>query len=109
MRRLKEPVLQAFPGRILNIHPSLLPQFRGRDAIGQALAAGVAETGCTVHIVTADVDDGEILAQDKVPVLPGDDHASLLARVHEAEHRLYPATVQEFLARVPRPARRAGP
>ena len=96
MRRLKEPVLRAFSGRILNVHPSLLPQFPGRDAIGQALAAGVTETGCTVHLVTGEIDSGDILAQARVPVLPGDTHADLLARVNAAEHRLYPRVVGEW-------------
>ena len=96
MRRLKEPVLRAFPRRILNIHPSLLPQFAGRDAIGMALAAGVSETGCTVHLVDEGIDSGEILAQSRVPVLPGDTPASLLARVHEAEHALYPRAIGAY-------------
>ena len=97
MRRLKEPVLKAYPARILNIHPSLLPQFPGRDAIGQALAAGVAETGCTVHLVNEEIDSGDILAQEKVPVLPGDTHTTLVARVNAAEHRLYPRAIAAFV------------
>lgn len=93
MRRLKEPVLRAFPQRILNVHPSLLPQFAGRDAVGDALAAGVAETGCTVHLVDENIDAGEIIAQRKVPVLPGDTRESLLKRVHAAEHEIYPDAI----------------
>ncbi len=96
MRRLKEPVLLAFPQRILNVHPSLLPQFPGRDAVGQALAAGVPETGCTVHLVNEEIDSGDILAQAKVPVLPDDTHAALTQRVNAAEHVLYPKAVAEY-------------
>ena len=111
MRRLKDPVLRAFPQRILNVHPSLLPHFPGRDAIGQALAAGVAETGCTVHLVNEEIDSGDILAQVKVPVLPDDTHASLLARVNAAEHGLYPQAVGEYAGKMqsrPKEDRRAG-
>lgn len=97
MRRLKDPVLKAFPNRILNIHPSLLPRFSGRDAIGQALAAGVTETGCTVHLVNEEIDSGDILAQQQVAVRPDDTHATLLARVNAAEHRLYPQTIAAYV------------
>ena len=97
MRRLKEPVLNAFRDRILNIHPSLLPQFPGRDAITQALAAGVTETGCTVHLVNEEIDAGDILAQEKVPVLPEDTREALLARVNAAEHRLYPGAIAAYV------------
>ncbi len=97
MRVLKAPVLEAFAGRILNIHPSLLPDFPGRDAPAQALAAGVKETGCTVHLVDSGVDTGTVLAQTRVPVLPGDSHDTLSARIHAAEHALYPASVAAFL------------
>jgi phosphoribosylglycinamide formyltransferase-1 len=97
MRRLKEPVLRAFPRRILNIHPSLLPSFPGRDAVALALAAGATETGCTVHLVNEEIDSGDILAQEKVPIMPGDTHATLLARVHAAEHRLYPRAIAEYV------------
>ncbi len=80
------PLLEAFPDRIINVHPSLLPEFAGgMDAIERALAAGVAETGATVHIVTGDLDAGPILLQERVAVLPGDTAESLLQRVHEAE------------------------
>ena len=101
MRLLKAPVLEAFAGRILNIHPSLLPAFPGRDAPGQALAAGVTETGCTVHLVDSGMDTGAVLAQTAVPILPGDDHSSLSRRIHEAEHLLYPAALVKFLASLP--------
>ncbi len=98
MRVIKEPLLKAFPGRILNIHPSLLPAFRGLEAWRQALEAGVPETGCTVHLVDAGVDTGRILGQNIVPVLHGDTSESLHARIQVAEHELYPRMVREFAA-----------
>jgi len=96
MRVIKEPLLTAFPGLILNIHPSLLPAFRGLAAWKQALEAGVQETGCTVHLVDAGVDTGTILGQSRVPVLPDDTAESLHARIQVAEHELYPRIVREF-------------
>jgi phosphoribosylglycinamide formyltransferase-1 len=96
MRVIKEPLLRAFPGRILNIHPSILPAFRGLEAWRQALEAGVPEAGCTVHLVDAGVDTGKILAQSRVPVLQGDTAESLHARIQVAEHELYPRIVREF-------------
>lgn len=96
MRMIKAPLLEAFPRRIINIHPSLLPAFPGLAAWRQALEAGVAETGCTVHYVDAGMDTGEIIAQKAVPVLPGDTAESLHARIQVAEHALYP----EVLARL---------
>lgn len=98
MRVIKEPLLRAFPGRILNIHPSLLPAFRGLEAWRQALEAGVSEAGCTVHLVDEGVDTGRILGQSRVPVLPGDTPESLHARIQVAEHELYPRIVREFAA-----------
>jgi len=98
MRVIKEPLLQAFPGRILNIHPSLLPAFRGLDSWRQAVEAGVPEAGCTVHLVDAGVDTGEILGQSRVPVLPSDTAESLHARIQVAEHELYPRIVREYAA-----------
>ncbi len=89
MRVLTPELLRAFPGRIINIHPALLPSFRGTHAIRQALEHGVTITGCTVHFVDEGVDTGPIIAQRAVPVLPGDDEASLTERMHEAEHELY--------------------
>jgi len=94
MRVVKAPLLDAFPGRIINIHPSLLPAFRGLAAWKQALEAGVPEAGCTVHLVDSGVDTGKILAQAAVPVLPGDSDESLHARIQKAEHALYPAVLQ---------------
>ncbi len=90
MRMIKPPLLAAFPRRIVNIHPSLLPAFPGLEAWRQALASGVRETGCTVHYVDAGMDTGEIIAQRAVPVLPGDTAETLHARIQVAEHALYP-------------------
>jgi len=97
MRVIKSPLLDAFPGRILNIHPSLLPDFRGLEAWRQALEAGVTEAGCTVHLVDSRVDTGKILGQSRVPVLPGDTAETLHARIQVAEHKLYPRIVREFV------------
>ncbi|AXC50631.1 phosphoribosylglycinamide formyltransferase [Paracoccus suum] len=81
-------------GRMLNIHPSLLPLYPGLDTHARAIAAGDTEAGCTVHEVTADLDSGPILGQARVPVKPGDTAATLASRVLEAEHRLYPAVLR---------------
>ena len=96
MRVIKEPLLKAFPGRILNIHPSLLPDFRGLEAWRQALEAGVPEAGCSVHFVDSGVDTGKILGQSRVPVLPGDTAESLHERIQIAEYELYPRIIREF-------------
>ena len=89
--RIVTPVLiDAFPGRLINIHPSLLPAFRGMDAIGQSLTSGATIAGCTVHEVQKDVDTGPILAQAAVPILDGDDRAQLALRIQKQEHRLLP-------------------
>lgn len=101
MRILGPAVVERFEGRILNIHPSLLPSFPGRDAPGQALAAGVSLSGCSVHLVDAGVDSGPLLAQAAVPVLPGDDARRLHSRIQEAERLLYPRVVQAFARRTP--------
>jgi phosphoribosylglycinamide formyltransferase-1 len=93
MRVLKPGFLGAFAGRIINLHPSLLPSFPGLDAIGQALRAGVTVTGCTVHYVTAEVDGGPILGQARVPIDRGETHESLAAKVHAAEHGLLPSVI----------------
>ena len=97
MRLLKAEVLDAFPGRIVNIHPSLLPKYKGVAAWKQALEAGESEAGCTVHYVGAEVDAGEIIAQEAVPILDGDTPESLHARIQEVEHRLFPATIARLL------------
>ncbi len=96
MRILKAPVLDAFPHRILNIHPSLLPKFPGLEAWEQALAAGETVTGCTVHFVDAGVDSGEIIAQREVAILPNDTSESLHARIQLAERELYPEAIASF-------------
>ena len=93
MRVLKGDFLRAFEGRIVNIHPSLLPSFPGLEAWKQALDHGVKVAGCTVHFVDAGVDSGAIIGQQAVPVLDQDVPASLHARIHAAEHELYPKCV----------------
>ena len=94
MRILTPGFISLWTGRILNIHPSLLPKYKGLDTHARALAAGDAEAGCTVHEVTAALDDGPILGQARVPILQGDTPDSLAARVLPAEHRLYPAVLR---------------
>jgi phosphoribosylglycinamide formyltransferase-1 len=96
MRVLKEPMLAAFPQRIINVHPSLLPKFPGIESWKQALAAGEKITGCSVHYVDAGIDRGEIIAQRKVPVLPEDTPESLHARIQVAERALYPEVIARF-------------
>jgi phosphoribosylglycinamide formyltransferase-1 len=93
MRILKGDFLRAFANRVVNIHPSLLPAFPGLEAWKQALEYGVKVTGCTVHLVDQGVDSGPILAQETVPVLPGDTPTALHGRIQQAEHRLYPSVV----------------
>jgi formyltetrahydrofolate-dependent phosphoribosylglycinamide formyltransferase len=97
MRLLSPHLVQRWSGRILNIHPSLLPAYKGLDTHARVLAGGERTHGCTVHLVTADMDDGPILAQAAVPVLPGDTEATLAARVLEQEHQLYPATLARYI------------
>ncbi|MCB9520795.1 MAG: phosphoribosylglycinamide formyltransferase [Myxococcales bacterium] len=98
MHILGDAVLDAFPRRVVNIHPSLLPAFPGLHPHRQALAAGVSESGCTVHLVVPGaVDGGPIVAQSAVPVVAGDDEESLAARVLAAEHDLYPRTLRALL------------
>jgi phosphoribosylglycinamide formyltransferase 1 len=96
MRVLKSPMLEAFPRRIINIHPSLLPKFPGLEAWKQALAAGENVTGCTVHYVDEKIDHGDIIAQHEVSILPGDTPESLHSRIQVAEHELYPAAIAKF-------------
>jgi phosphoribosylglycinamide formyltransferase-1 len=95
MHLLTRPFLERFPGRIVNVHPSLLPAFPGAHAIADALAAGVEETGVTVHYVDEGLDTGAVIAQEAVPLEPRE---TLEERIHAAEHRLYPRTVRELLA-----------
>jgi phosphoribosylglycinamide formyltransferase-1 len=101
MRVLKAPMLEAFPRRIINIHPSLLPKFPGLEAWKQALAAGETVTGCTVHYVDEQIDHGDIIAQREVPILPNDTAETLHARIQVAEHELYPAAIAQFCASEP--------
>src|SRR5438046_7200573 len=96
MRVLKSPMLEAFPRRIINIHPSLLPKFPGLEAWKQALVAGESVTGCTVHYVDEKIDHGDIIAQREVQILPNDTAESLHARIQIAEHALYPAVISEM-------------
>lgn len=97
MRRLSARFLEVFEGPVLNVHPSLLPAFPGLDGPGQALAHGVKVAGCTVHLVTPELDAGPIVAQAAVPVLPADTHDTLAARILVEEHRLFPWAVGRVL------------
>lgn len=97
MRVLTAGFVERYRGRMINIHPSLLPAFTGLDTHRRALEAGVRVHGCSVHFVTPDLDGGPIIAQAAVPVLAGDDQAALAARVLEQEHRLYPQAIRWFL------------
>lgn len=94
MRLMTAEFVESWRGRMINIHPSLLPAFKGLDTHARALEAGVKITGCTVHFVTAEMDAGPIIAQAAVPVLAGDDPDRLAARILKAEHRLYPAALK---------------
>lgn len=96
MRVLTAGFVTPWQGRMLNIHPSLLPKYRGLHTHARALDAGDTEHGCTVHLVTPELDDGPILGQARVPVHPGDTPDTLAARVLEQEHRLYPAVLRRF-------------
>ena len=96
LRLVKRPLLEAFPQRILNIHPSLLPAFPGLESWKQALDAGVSETGCTVHYVDEGMDTGPIILQERVPILPDDSAESLHARIQVIEHRLYPEAIRKI-------------
>ena len=94
---LAGPLFVAFPGRVLNTHPALLPAFPGWHAVDEALAAGAAVTGCTVHLATVETDAGPVLAQEEVPILAGDTVESLHERIKQVERRLYPATVKKMI------------
>ena len=97
MRVLTPGFVARYAGRLVNIHPSLLPEHPGLDTHARALASGATRHGCTVHFVTEALDHGPIIAQASVPVLPGDDAQSLAARVLEEEHRIYPRAIRWFL------------
>jgi phosphoribosylglycinamide formyltransferase-1 len=103
MRVLTPGFVEAWRGRMLNIHPSLLPKYRGLDTHARAIAAGDTWAGCSVHEVTPELDAGPILGQARVPVRPGDTAEALAARVLPAEHRLYPAVLRRFAAGDRRP------
>ncbi len=104
MRIVPDAFVAAWAGRMLNIHPSLLPNYRGLHTHAAALDAGDAHAGCTVHLVTAELDGGPILAQTKVAILPGDTVASLEDRVRIAEHQLLPHTLAAYVSRERDPA-----
>ena len=99
MRLLSDDFVARWRGRIVNIHPSLLPLYKGLDTHARAIAAGDTIAGCSVHIVTEELDGGEVLGSAQVPVLPGDDADALAARVLVEEHRLYPTILAEFVTR----------
>jgi len=99
MRILPPAFVARWEGRMLNIHPSLLPKYKGLDTHARAIAAGDAKTGCSVHLVTAELDDGEVLGQTEVAILPDDTPDTLAARVLIAEHQLYPRILAAFVAR----------
>lgn len=99
MRLIGPTLLAAFPERIINIHPSLLPAFPGKDAIGQALAAGVPRTGVTIHYVDEGMDTGPIIAQWPVTIDPGETRESLAEKIHAVEHELYPRVLQEIFTK----------
>lgn len=97
MRLCDETLLNAYEGRIINIHPSLLPAFKGKDAIGQAIAYGVKVMGVSIHYVDSGMDSGKIIAQEAFPVDPKWSHEEIEAKVHSIEHILYPKTIQKLL------------
>jgi len=97
MRILSEAFVAGWAGRMLNIHPSLLPLYKGLDTHGRAIAAGDAEAGCSVHLVTAELDAGAVLAQARIPILPGETPVELAERVLAEEHRLYPVAVAAYI------------
>lgn len=100
MRLVKKPLLDAFPSRILNIHPSLLPAYPGLEAWKQAVEAGAEESGVTVHVVDSGMDTGPILGQSRVAVLTGDTSESLYARIRVEEHRLYPEMIAAYASKL---------
>jgi phosphoribosylglycinamide formyltransferase 1 len=103
MRILSAGFIERYAGRILNIHPSLLPRYAGLEPQRRALEAGEVESGCTVHLVDDGIDSGPIVLQRRVPILPGDDPDSLSARILNEEHAAYPDAITRILAGLPRP------
>lgn len=104
---LSREIHDAYPGRIVNTHPALLPAFPGWHAVSDALEAGVEVTGCTVHLATLETDAGPVLAQEEVPVMAGDTVDSLHERIKQVERRLYPATLKRFIEEAERASRSA--
>ena len=102
MRILSPWFVKQWEGKMLNIHPSLLPNFKGGHAVRDALAAGAKETGCSVHFVTEEMDEGPVVGQRAVPILPNDTEETLLTRIHEQEHILYPQALRELIQKTPR-------
>jgi len=96
MRVVSKKFIDAFPGRIINLHPSLLPKYKGLHAIRQAIEAGESETGCSVHYVTEELDSGAVIRQTEVPILPGDTIESVTRAVQQAEHYLLPLVINAF-------------
>ena len=109
MRLLTPYLVNRWAGRMLNIHPSLLPEFPGLDTHARAIAAGAQKHGCTVHLVTEGMDEGPILVQAEVPVLPGDTEDALAARVLEQEHRIYPQVLAELARKIRLPEAEPNP
>lgn len=99
MRLLSDDFVATWRGRIINIHPSLLPKYKGLDTHARAIAAGDAEAGCSIHIVTEELDGGEVLGQARVPIRPGETPDTLAERVLAEEHRLYPRVLAQFATR----------
>jgi len=99
MRLLSDDFVARWRGRIVNIHPSLLPKYKGLDTHARAIEAGDAVAGCSVHVVTEELDGGDVLGQAQVPILPDDTSDTLAARVLVEEHRLYPAILSQWLRR----------
>ncbi|HWJ80126.1 MAG TPA: phosphoribosylglycinamide formyltransferase [Niallia sp.] len=97
MRLIGKTLLQAYSGKIVNVHPSLLPAFPGKDAIGQALEAGVSHTGVTIHYVDEGMDTGPIIAQEAIQLDKEETRESLQSKIHEIEHKLYPMVIQQLL------------
>ena len=100
LRVVGPTILDAFPNRIVNLHPALLPAYPGLHSIERAFNAGDKQTGVTVHYIDAGLDSGPIIAQEAVPILPTDTVDSLEARVHQTEHRLYPAVLKQVLTKL---------
>jgi len=101
MRILTAGFIEKWPGRMLNIHPSLLPKYKGLNTHARAIAARDDEAGCSVHLLTAELDGGPVLGQSRVPIRPGDTPETLAARVLVHEHRLYPKVLRQFIDDLP--------